>query len=142
MLTIITGAPCSGKSTYARQYAKPDDIVVDFDHIAQALGSQVSHGHTDPTATVASRAWYAAVCEAIAQHRKGYRAWIIDTAPNENRRRQYEAAGARFLTYTAEPGELHRRAAEDRPPSWHHRIDQWLASQGRHDPQPRPRTRW
>ena len=142
MLTVITGPPCGGKTTWVQQHARPDDIVVDFDHIAQALGSQVTHGHTDRIASVASRAWYAAVCEAIAQHHKGYRAWIVDSAPNAGRRRQYEAAGARTVTCTAAPEELHRRAQGNRPPSWHARIDQWLAREGKDDPQPRPRTRW
>jgi hypothetical protein len=142
MLTVVTGAPCSGKTTYVTQHARPDDIVIDFDQVAQALGSQVSHGHSDHIAAVAGKAWYAAVCEAIAQHHKGRRAWIVDTAPGHNRRRQYEAAGAKTVTCTATPAELHRRADGSRPSSWHHRIDQWLASQGHDDPQPRPRTRW
>ena len=127
MLTVITGPPCGGKSTYARQHAMPGDIVIDFDLIAQALGSQVDHGHSDHIAAVAGRAWYAAVCEAIAQHHQGRRAWVVDTSPGEARRRQYEAAGARWATCTAPPGELHRRASESRPPQWHARIDQWLA---------------
>lgn len=110
MLTVITGAPCSGKSTYLGQHARPDDIVIDFD--------------------------------AIAQHQAGRRAWVIDTSPTPNRRRQYEAAGARTVTCTADPAELHRRAEGNRPPDWHGRIDQWLASGGHDDPQPRPRTRW
>jgi hypothetical protein len=142
VLTVITGAPCSGKSTYLGQHARPDDIVIDFDAIAQALGSRATHGHSAHIAAVASRAWLAAVCEAIAQHQAGRRAWVIDTAPTPNRRRQYEAAGARTVTCTADPAELHRRAEGNRPPDWHGRIDQWLASGGHDDPQPRPRTRW
>jgi predicted kinase len=142
VLTVITGPPCGGKTTYARQYAKPGDIVIDFDLIAQALGSLATHGHSDHIAAVASEARHAAIAEAIAQHRKGRRVWIVDTDPGERRRKQYAIAGARTVTCTAPPAELHRRASENRPPAWHNRIDQWLASQGQHDPQPRPHTRW
>lgn len=142
MLTVVTGAPCSGKTMYVTQHARPDDITVDFDHIAQALGSQVDHGHSDHIASMTSRVWYTAVCEAIACHHRGYRAWVIDSAPTASRRKQYEAAGARTVTCSATPQELHARADGNRPPSWHARIDQWFASQGCDDPQPRPRTRW
>jgi predicted kinase len=142
VLTVITGPPCGGKSTYARQHARPGDIIVDFDQIAQALGSQVTHGHSDRIASVASRAWYAAVCEAIRQHHQGCRAWVIDTSPAPDRLRQYEAAGARMVTCTAPPEELHRRAQGNRPPLWHNRIEEWLAGERQDDPQPRPRTRW
>jgi hypothetical protein len=142
MLTIVTGAPCSGKTMYVTQHARPDDITVDFDRIAQALGSQVDHGHCDHIASAASRVWYTAVCEAIASHHKGHRAWVIDSAPAASRRKQYEAAGARTVTCTASPEELHRRAEGNRPPSWHARIDQYLAREGKDDPLPRPPTRW
>jgi len=142
VLTVVTGPPCSGKTTYLQQHARPDDIVIDFDAIAQALGSHVGHGHSAHIASVAGKAWFAAVCEAIAQHHAGRRAWVIDTAPTASRRRQYEAAGARTVTCSETPQELHARADGNRPPSWHARIDQWFASQGRDDPQPRPRTRW
>jgi predicted kinase len=144
VLTVITGPPCGGKTTWVTQHARPDDIVIDFDQIAQALGSQVTHDHSGHLAVVAGKAWYAAVCEAIAQHHQGRRAWIVDTSPSPNRRRQYEAAGARTVTCTAPPEELHRRADTSRPASWHARIDQWIATQDdpRNDPRPRPRTQW
>jgi predicted kinase len=142
VLTVITGPPCGGKSTYARQHARLDDIVVDFDLIAAALGSLASHGHSKHIAAVAGRAWFAAVCEAIARHHDGHRAWIIDTSPPDSRRRQYEAAGARIVLCTAPRAELHARAAADgRPLDWRNRIDQWLDARPG-DPSPRPGTRW
>lgn len=141
MLTVITGPPCGGKSTYARQHARTDDIVIDFDLIASAPGSSTDHGHSKHITTVAGKAWFAAVCEAIAQHHDGCRVWIIDTSPPGNRRRQYDAAGARFVICTAPRDELHARAKETRPKDWIHRIDQYLASHPS-DPSPKSATRW
>lgn len=146
MLTVVTGAPCSGKTTYVRQHALTGDIIIDFDHLAQALGSAVDHGHSDDIAAVAAEARHAAIGEAIRQHQKGHRVWIVDTAPGEKRLRQYAIAGAKIARMDAEPAELHRRADAERPATWHNRIDQWLATSGKavpgDDPQPRPATAW
>jgi hypothetical protein len=141
MLTIITGPPCAGKTTYIRQYARPGDIVVDFDVIAQAVGSLVSHGHDPPVWKVAIEARDAAIKAAVGCHRQGATAWVIDSRPTPAARQAYLKAGARIVDLTAAPEELHRRATEaGRPPSWHTRIDQFLADRER--PAPAPRTVW
>lgn len=140
MLTVITGAPCAGKSTYARQHAMPGDIIIDFDAIAQALGSPATHGHEPHTVEVAAAAWAAAIDCALKEHAKGARVWIIDTSPIAYRRRCYTEEHARIVHLTADRGELHRRADAERPPSWHHRIDQYL--DGGQDPAPHARTTW
>jgi L-ascorbate metabolism protein UlaG (beta-lactamase superfamily) len=142
MLTVITGPPCSGKSTYARQHAQPGDITIDFDHLAQALGSPVTHGHDDHIARTTSAAWRAAYMAAIDQHRKGHHVWLIDTTPTPARASQYRNAGARIVPLTATPGELHRRADQGRPPTWHARIDQWIADHIESPSQLEQRTIW
>lgn len=138
-LTVITGPPCAGKTTYARQHALPGDIIVDFDAIAQALGSPVTHGHDSQIAETAGAAWSAAIREAL--NRLGrHRTWIIDSKPSTWRAGEYDRAGARYIHLTAPPAELHRRAdTAGRPAIWHARIDQFIAG---HDPQPRTVTKW
>lgn len=37
-VTVVTGPPCAGKSTYVREHAGQGDVVVDLDAIAQSLG--------------------------------------------------------------------------------------------------------
>ena len=140
MLTVITGAPCAGKSTYAQQHAMPGDIIIDYDLIAQALGSPATHGHEPHTVEVAAAAWSAAIDRALKEHARGCRAWIIDTAPIAYRRRRYTETGARIVHLTADRDELHRRADAGRPPTWHNRIDQYLDSSN--DPAPRAKTNW
>ena len=137
MLTVITGPPCSGKTTYARQHALPGHVIVDFDAIAQALGSPVTHGHDRHLWKVATEARAAAVRAAIAQHRQGATAWVIDSQPDEAARQSYQRAGARIVDLTASREELHRRASENRPPSWHALIDTFLDG---HDPQSQTAT--
>lgn len=138
MLTVITGAPCSGKSTYARRHALPGDVIIDFDVIAQAFGSPVSHGHDHQFWKVAIEARDAAITAALRMH--GRRIWIIDSKPAPASRDQYAAKGARFVHMEAPREELHRRVGQaGRPQSWHNRIDQFLDGK---DPQPAGRTRW
>jgi hypothetical protein len=138
-LTVITGPPCSGKTTYARKHAKPGDIIIDFDLIAQALGSPVSHGHDHALWKVAIEARTAAIKAAIAQCRQGATAWIIDSRPDEQAKQRYQQAGGRIVTLTAPREELHRRATGNRPPSWHAQIGTFLDGS---EPQPRRVTRW
>ena len=139
MLTVITGPPCSGKTTYVAQHAKPGHITVDFDTLAQALGSPVTHGHARPVWKVAIDARDAAITAAIGRHRQGATAWIIDSRPTPAARRRYLEAGARIVDLTAPAEELHRRADQaGRPPEWHQRIDQFLAGR----PQMQARTTW
>lgn len=139
MLTVITGPPCAGKSTYATQHAKPGDVVIDFDRIAQALGSAVTHGHDQHIWKVTIEARETAITTAVRCHHRGARVWIVDSKPPPSRRSWYATAGARFEELAATPDELHRRAsAAGRPAHVHALIDQWLAG----EPLPQGRPAW
>ena len=152
MLTVITGPPCSGKTTYLHQHRMPGDISIDFDDLAQALGSRVRHGHSDDIRRVTIAARSAAIKAAIDAHHRGVRVWIVDMAPPQSRLEQYARANARIVRLTADRAELHRRAEAERPPQWHNLIDQHLDTGGRavpppwqarpRDPAARSRTEW
>jgi hypothetical protein len=138
MLTVVTGPPCAGKSTYVRQHALPGDVVIDFDVIAQAFGSPVSHGHDSQFWKVAIEARDAAITAAVRLAVKGARVWVIDSRPTAAKRGWYARNGGRMVDLSADRAELHRRAdAAGRPQSWHARIDTFLA-----DPEPVGRTKW
>lgn len=140
MIAVITGPPCAGKSTHARQHARPGDLIIDFDPIAHALGSPVDHGHDHHIAETAAAAWSAAIREALRQCQGPRHAWIIDSKPTAWRLGEYARAGARYVHLTGAAEELHRRADEaKRPASWHARIDQFIAGA---DPEPKRATAW
>ena len=44
-LVLVIGPPCSGKTTYVATHAGLDDVVIDVDALARALGSRVEHDH-------------------------------------------------------------------------------------------------
>ena len=127
MLTVITGAPCSGKTTYLNEHAQPGDVRIDFDTIAQALGSPVRHEHPEHVRMVTIATRRAAITAAIEQHHKGATVWIVDTNPGA-RMLAYRKAGARIVTMTADTDELYRRAAASRPPRWRQLIDEYFVN--------------
>ena len=130
MLTVVTGPPCSGKTTHVRKYAQPGDLIVDYDAIAVALGSPDSHDHPEHIKAAARDARQAAIKQGIGAHHSGFSVWIIDGAPNAGRRRWYRRHGADIVELGASREELHRRARDaGRPARWHHYIDQHLQAQ-------------
>ena len=138
MLTVVTGPPCSGKSTYAWSRAQLGDIVIDFDRIAQALGSGSQHDHPDPVRWVAIAARRAAVNSAIIQHEKGATVWIVHSRIPAKDMERYVRSGAEVVTLDEDKAELHARAARERPDRWHQLIDEW---QSVATPRPKPPRR-
>ena len=101
MITIVTGPPCSGKSTYIREHCADGDVIVDMDRLALALTVE----GTDPfeygekVRRVAMAARGAAVKEAliVAQGERYFGVWIIHTDPSPDVRASYRAMGGRIV---------------------------------------------
>ena len=129
MITVVTGPPCSGKTTYVRSRAKPGDIVIDFDTMAQAFGSPVDHDHSPATRHVTIQARRIAIAAALTVHHQTT-VWIVDCNIPTDRMRAYRSAGASIVVLSVDPGELHRRASRERPALWHRLIDQWVPPVG------------
>lgn len=137
MLTVITGPPCSGKSTEARKRHKPGGILIDYDQLAQALGSPKAHDHPDPVRWVTIAARRAAIEAAIKQHHAGAHVIIVQTRISRADAQRYAQAGAGLVTLTADADTLHARADAERPDRWHELIDTWQPEAA---PRGRPRT--
>lgn len=125
MLTVVTGPPCSGKSTWAREHHRPGDILIDFDVLAQALGSPTPHDHPDPVRWVTIAARRAAINSAIIQHERGATVWVVHSRISAQELRRYHEARADIVTLDVDRAELHRRASTQRPDRWHRLIDDW-----------------
>lgn len=123
MLTVLVGPPCSGKSTYARRMARSGDVVVDYDALALALGSDRAHEAPRAVADVAFKVREAAVSRVIA---KRWPAWVIHARPSAEQVGAYRDAGARFVLLDPGIDECLARCERDgRPPGTDGRIRDW-----------------
>jgi tRNA uridine 5-carbamoylmethylation protein Kti12 len=108
MITIVTGPPCSGKSTYIKENAKPDDCIIDMDRIALALSPDetTSFNYSERIRKIARSARAAAVKTALmqAQGERYWGLWIIHTDPTPDVRSMYRSFGARFVEMN--PGKV------------------------------------
>lgn len=108
MITIVTGPPCSGKSTFIKENAKADDCIIDMDRIALALSPDetTSFTYSERIRKIARSARAAAVKTALmqAQGERYWGLWIIHTDPTPDVRSMYRTFGARFVEMN--PGKV------------------------------------
>lgn len=126
-VTLLTGPPCSGKTTHARQHAADGDLIVDFDTIAAELGSDKPWNHTPEIRTRA---------EAITRSRMSYVrdmadgcAWVIRSVPNPYERVQLAKwlAADRVLVLLPEHDTLRMRMQRRPQPGRTLRaVNQWM----------------
>jgi predicted kinase len=112
------GAPCSGKSTYVREQAKGEDIIVDMDRIALSLAVEgtADFQYSERIRNIARQARPAIVKGALlaAQGERRLGVWVIHTDPSPQDRQMYRAMNAQFIEL--DPGkEVCLARAKERP---------------------------
>lgn len=117
-VTLVCGPPCAGKSTHVEQHAKPDDLILDLDAIAQQFGSPNTHTHKREYVEQAN-AWMGATLDAVAAGQFPDRdVWVVRCLPDRGERDEWAAwLGADVVLINAEPDVLLARAAL-RPHQW------------------------
>lgn len=113
---IVTGPPCSGKTTWVRRHATAGDITIDYDELAAALTPISDRAKDWPAhvAAVARTARQAAIDAALKQARE-HDVYIIHTQPNPTALQRYRAAGAEIITIDPGRDTVLARCKQQRP---------------------------
>lgn len=111
---LVCGPPAAGKSTYVREHASPEDIVIDYDLTARELG----FGRDRPdSATVDILRARNRSLEALSRVSPTQTAWVIVGAPSPSGRKWWQnALGVKpkdVIFLLPERRELIRRIVDD-----------------------------
>ena len=126
MLYVVTGPPAAGKTSWIRAHAKPRDIVIDLDLMAQAMAGPGAdtHDHDDTLLKVVHRARNAAINEAV-QHLDTTDVYLIHTMPGAKARARYKRLGGRIVV--VDPGRhiVEQRVRDMRRPGMEAVVTRW-----------------
>lgn len=123
-VVVVSGPPCSGKSTHVTEHRGPRDVVVDLDAIAHALGYPTAHldwsDQPQHPARVAAFIARASLLKAIREGRvSGPTVWVVDAVGS---------VAVRHRPVRLDPGRdvcLERARATGRPASTLSEIARW-----------------
>lgn len=119
-VTLVWGPPCGGKSTYVDEHREPGDVVIDYDRIAQALGSTHSHDHPPTIVGIARTITRAAVANLDTT---SGRVWLVrcDPSPDDRAAATDDVLLDPGITICLE------RAAIQRPERWAKYVRAWYS---------------
>lgn len=126
MIHVITGSPCSGKSTYVENNAKVGDLRIDYDKIAQSLGADEKHNSQGIIREASFKARDGAI--EVALKNPDAESWIIHTFPTESQMKAYEEVGADIIHLDTDKETcLARAEADGRPQATFDGIERYFA---------------
>ena len=132
MLTVVIGPPAAGKSTWCRQQAGPDDVIIDHDLIALALSpprdGESKHEHSKAVKAVTKAARQAAIDKALTLSRD-VDVYLIHSTPSRQLLDTYRARGARIQVIDPGMDVVLERAKRERPWWMQGAIRNWYAQQ-------------
>lgn len=130
---VVTGPPAAGKSTWVREHAKPGDITIDYDTLAQALSPELP---ADPAeqpphvVAVIMAARSAAFDDAAMDTTTGYDTYLVHSMPARQHLNRYLKYG--FEIVTIDPGfdVCMARARAERTPRQVAQVRDWYERRG------------
>jgi HK97 family phage prohead protease len=125
MKTLIIGAPCAGKTTYARQNRKAGDPLIDFDRLVEAAGGTAHAQGQDDIRRVAEAMRKAGQGRGFADDISAD-VWAIHTRPSNGALADMAERGIRIICL--DPGKdicLERAEKEARSKSSIEAINAW-----------------
>ena len=124
MIHVISGAPCSGKSTYIREHAQSGDLIIDLDEIAKAIGTPDHDYCSKVKKETLSEIRRLLIEDAIAG-KDSFDSWIVDTLLSGSYPEDTEIIHLEVNKETA----IERAKAEGRPQKTFDAIDKYFAEE-------------
>lgn len=120
-VVLVVGPVAGGKSTYVAEHAGPDDMVVDYDAIAQAIGPQLGRANQGARHELTKSARNALLRQVRRGEVDAPRVWIVSANP------EAEQILPHHEVVVCDPGydEAMRRARAERPEWLHKMVDRW-----------------
>jgi hypothetical protein len=137
-VVVVIGPPAAGKTTYVREHARPEDIVIDLDEIARALmPAPPEQTHTYPAHTrhVAIKARGAAIA-AARRLRERVTVWIIQAVPRPDDLADYRRLGYQVITIDPGRAIVEDRARRLRPEFMRPHVARYYATYGEQSTEP------
>lgn len=132
-LTVVIGPPAAGKSTWCRERAQPEDVIIDFDLIANALAAPrdgtSKHDHPPAVKALAKVARQAAIDKALTL--TDCDVYLIHSTPSDALLAKYRRAGAEIVVVDPGYDVVMARAKEQRPWWMQPVVKKWYEQQGR-----------
>jgi hypothetical protein len=145
-LTIVCGAPASGKSAWIRQTAQAGELLIDLDVIAsQMAGSPLHRWDRDKYLTPAIRARNEMLGDIGRPTDRWHRAWLIVSEPKPDNRQWWadKMKPERIVVLETPPAECILRARKDADrnlPRTIEAIGRWWEAYERRDGDERVRS--
>jgi hypothetical protein len=133
-LFIISGPPCSGKSTYVEAHRNPGDTVIDLDGIMTAIEPRYRHwaGYLDRMLLNRAIRTRNALLGNLKRQPFG-RAWFIVSAPSQAERQWWQGKlGGQVILLHPGVAECKRRAIARGTPLAVQGVDDWERSSRLH----------
>lgn len=127
-LTIVCGAPCSGKSTYVNEHKQSNDLIIDLDIIASTMARTSLHGWNRNQWLDAALAERNSLLRGLSVNRYNH-VWFIVSEASQERRDwwQHHLAAVDLVVMDTSLDECLRRLdGSDRPPTSANAIRQWF----------------
>ncbi|MFJ1461011.1 AAA family ATPase [Nocardia sp. N2S4-5] len=141
-VVVVTGPPAGGKSTYVREHAAPDDVVIDLDVIAAALRGP----NADPLHLYPAHVRHVAIAARQAAIRRATRlaeqvtVWLVHSIPSPAQESEYHSRGWELVRVDPGAAAVIERARAERPPDVLPHIDRYYV--GRNDTSVPPSRQW
>ena len=127
MIYIVYGSPCSGKSTYIKQHAGRNDLIVDTDAIYSAISGHDEHDTDSELYQTAMSVLREDLYDLIKARRgKWENVWVASVCRPSELLQLMDRIDADEAIYMNTPKEECLRRANERGEPWRERVQTWF----------------